>query len=120
MDFYLSYNNKEDELRLPVTPSSFELSISTDNTTVNIQNIGEVNLIGKVGLANISIEGFFPNSEYSFCTYTGFPLPMECVALIKKWQTSGRPIRLIITDTDINYAMAINTFSYGAEAGTGR
>lgn len=118
MDFYLSFNNKEDELRLPVTPSSFELSFSNENTTVNIQNIGEINLIGKTGLASISIKSFFPVTEYHFCKYTGFPTPIECVSLIQKWQTSGRPIRLIITETDINYAMAINTFSYGIDDGT--
>ena len=113
MDFYLSYNNKEDELRLPVTPDSFEISITTNNKVINIQNIGDVALIGKLGLASISINSFFPAQEYNFCKYRGFPSPDECVALIKKWQNSGRPIRLIITGTDINYAMTINNFKYG-------
>lgn len=118
MDFYLSFNNKEDELRLPVIPTSFEISIDNNNQIVNIQNIGNINLIGKTGLAKISISSFFPSIEYSFCKYTGFPTPTECINLIKKWQISTKPIRLIITETPINLAMSIDNFKYGISDGT--
>ena len=60
MDYYLSFNNNEERLRLPVIPSSFEISIPHQNTTVNITNLGEINLIGKTGLATMTIESFFP------------------------------------------------------------
>jgi hypothetical protein len=59
VDYYLSFNNNEERLRLPVIPSSFEISIPHQNTTVNITNLGEINLIGKPGLATMTIESFF-------------------------------------------------------------
>ena len=118
MDFYLSYNNNEEQLRLPVTPSDFELSQRNNNTVVNINALGEINLIGKKGLASISLSSFFPAQEYYFCKYTGFPKPYECVKMIQKWRDSGRPIRLIITGTSINYAMTVENFIFSEQDGT--
>lgn len=118
MDFYLSYNNNEEQLRLPVTPGQFELSQRNNNTVVNINALGEINLIGKKGLASISLSSFFPVQEYYFCKYTGFPKPYECVKMIQKWRDSGRPIRLIITGTSINYAMTIENFIFSEQDGT--
>ena len=118
MDFYLSYNNNEEQLRLPVTPSDLELSQRNNNTVININALGEINLIGKKGLASISLSSFFPAQEYYFCKYTGFPKPYECVKMIQKWRDSGRPIRLIITGTSINYAMTIENFIFSEQDGT--
>lgn len=118
MDVYLSFNNGEEQLRLPVTPSKFTLTERHNNTVLNITNLGEINMIGKKGLASVSLSSFFPAKEYYFCTYTGFPKPYECIKMLKKWKDSGRPIRLIITNTPINYAMTIESLSYGEQDGT--
>lgn len=118
MDFYLSYNNNEEQLRLPVIPGEFEMSQRNNNTIVNINSIGEINLIGKKGLASISLSSFFPAQEYYFCKYTGFPKPYECVKLIQKWKDSGKPIRLIITGSSVNYAMTIESFTFSEQDGT--
>ena len=119
MDYYLSFNNNEERLRLPVIPSSFEVTIPHQNTTVNITELGEINLIGKTGLASMTIQSFFPNQDYPFCLYTGYPKPYECIKLLLKWKESGKPIRVIVTETPINYAMAIESLSYSEVDGTG-
>ncbi len=119
MDYYLSFNNNEERLRLPVIPSSFEVNIPHQNTTVNVTNLGEVNLIGKTGLMNMTIESFFPNQDYSFCLYKGYPKPYEYIKQLLKWKESGRPIRVIVTGTPINYAMAIESLTYSEVDGTG-
>lgn len=119
MDYYLSFNNNEERLRLPVIPSSFEVNIPHQNTTVNVTNLGEVNLIGKTGLMNMTIESFFPNQDYSFCLYKGYPKPYEYIKQLLKWKESGRPIRVIVTGTPINYAMAIESLIYSEVDGTG-
>lgn len=119
MDYYLSFNNNEERLRLPVIPSSFEVLIPHQNTTVNITNLGEINLIGKTGLATMTIESFFPKQQYSFCLYKDFPQPYECIKMLLKWKESGKPIRVIVTETLINYAMAIESISYSERDGTG-
>ena len=119
MDYYLSFNNNEERIRLPVLPSSFEVTVPHQNTTVNITNLGEINLIGKTGLINMNIEGFFPNQEYPFCLYTSFSKPYEYIKQLLKWKNSGKPIRVIVTNTPINYAMAIESLTYSEVDGTG-
>ena len=119
MDYYLSFNNNEERLRLPVIPSSFEVNIPHQNTTVNINQLGEFNLIGKTGLMSMTIESFFPAQQYSFCLYRDFQKPYECIKQLLKWKDSGRPIRVIVTGTPINYAMAIESLIYSEVDGTG-
>lgn len=119
MDFYLSFNNNAEQIRLPVTPSSFKISQKHNNTVLNITSIGEINLIGNKGLASLTISSFFPSSEYYFCKYFGFPKPYEFVKTIQKWKNSCKPIRVIVTGTPINYAMGIDEFSFSEEDGTG-
>ena len=119
MDYYLSFNNNEERIRLPVIPSSFEVNIPHQNTTVNITQLGEINLIGKTGLMNMIIESFFPNQQYNFCLYKDFHRPYEYIKQLLKWKDSGKPIRVIVTGTPINYAMAIESLTYSEVDGTG-
>lgn len=118
MDFYLSFNNGAEQLRLPVNPSSFQVSQKHNNTVVNISNLGELNLIGKAGLTTFTIESFFPAQEYYFCKYKGFPRPYECVKMIQNWKKQNKPIRLIITETLINYGVTIESFTFSEDDGT--
>ena len=119
MNYYLSFNNNEERIRLPVIPSSFEVSIPHQNTTVNITNLGEINLIGKTGLMSMTIESFFPAQQYSFCLYNDFLKPYEYIKQLLMWKNSGKPIRVIVTGTPINYAMAIENLIYSEVDGTG-
>ena len=119
MEIWLSWQNNTERLRLPVLPPSFGVEVGNLNTRVNINEIGNINLIGKSDLKEITIERFFPAQEYYFCEYTGFPKPYECVDMIEGWRLSGKPIRLIITETPINLALAIDNFTFGERDGTG-
>ena len=119
MEIWLSFNNNAERLRLPVLPPSFEVVVDNLNTRVNINEIGNINLLGKSDLKEMTLETFFPAQDYYFVEYNGFPPPYSCVEMIDSWRTSGKPIRLIITDTNINLAMGIESFSYGERDGTG-
>jgi nucleoid-associated protein YgaU len=103
---------------LPITPPRFELSNPHINKVININDLGDINLIGKRGLSEISIESFFPKQNYYFCKVT--PLdPQDYIDMILKWKNSSKPIRLIITDTSINIAVSIEEFLYGVKDGSG-
>lgn len=117
MEYWLIYS-EEEKLRLPVPPASFELQTGNNNTTVNVNSAGEVNIIGKKKLDSLSFSTFFPSKNYTFCQYNNFPAPYECVEMLKKWRDSGKPIRIIITDTDINHTVSIEGFNYGEKAGS--
>ena len=122
MEFWLSYNNKEEELQLPVPPPVFTIVKGNINKTVTTSNVaGEINLLGKGEgkLAEIELASFFPAQNYSFCQYRGFPRPYSCVEMIERWRKTGQPIRLIVTGTDINMAAGVEGFEYGERDGTG-
>lgn len=119
MEFWLSFNNKAEVLRLPVVPPSFEISKGNNINVVNITEFGEIAVIGIGKLATIEISSFFPIRDYPFCQYSDFPKPYECVNLIERWKDSKRPIRLIITDTNINMACCIEDFKYSQKDGSG-
>lgn len=119
MEFWLSFRNNKERLRLPVLPPDFEVDTGKNNTKVMLHELGEINLIGKSRLRAMSIQTFFPAQEYSFCEYKGFPKPYECVEQIEKWEATEEPIRLIITGTNINIPFAIENFKYGERDGTG-
>lgn len=107
----------KEELRLPVLPSSYDMSYTHNNTEVNITNFGTVNLIGNRNLATAELESFFPNKNYNFVQYKGFPEPNACVELINKWMQA--PVRYIVTGTKIDLLMSIEEFTYKEQDGTG-
>lgn len=119
MEYWLSWQNNTDRLRLPVNPEQLIITRGSTNTVVNINDLGDFKLIGKTGLASITLDSIFPAQKYPFCTYPEFPTPYDCVKLIEKWQESSKPIRLIVTETPLNIALAIESFEYGEEDGTG-
>lgn len=113
---YLQCNGNR--IQFPVAPSSFGVSVKQNNSTVNINNIGELNMIGKTGLATMSLASFFPNQQYTFCACTA-DNPYSYVGKIDSWRTSGRPCRFIISDTPVNYAVTIEDFKWDEHDGTG-
>lgn len=107
----------DESLRLPILPSSFEKTLQRQNETVNITNYGEVNLIGKSGLDTITLSSFFPNKQYGFVQYAGYPKPYDCIKLLNSWMDN--PIRVTITKTDINMLSTIESFTHSEQDGTG-
>lgn len=114
MDIYIKWNNDKNSIRIPVLPSEFHLSESVNNTTVNIHNLGDINLKGKKGLDEISFESFFPCQEYGFIHGRFREMPYDSyVKKIDRIIEKNKTVHLIITETDINGFFLIETFSYG-------
>ena len=60
-----------DDQMLPVTPSQLQLKIKNHNKTLTLINEGEINLLKRPGLTEISFRASFPNVKYPFASYTG-------------------------------------------------
>lgn len=119
MKFICSFNNKAEKFQLPITPPSIEVSMQNNNSTLNINEIGEILIIGKSGLMKLTIESFFPNQDYYFADVRYSRKPYEYVNQILKWKNSGKPMRLAVVGTPINHPFAIESFVYKEEDGTG-
>jgi len=113
------FNQDSTWLQLPVPPSSYSIKLGNNNSVVNVESVGEVNILGDSKLSEISFESFFPARKYYFCAYSDIPAPFECVAQIEIFRKSKKPIRVILTGTDINDLFSIETFEYGERDGTG-
>lgn len=118
MEFWLTFNNGAEGHQLPVAPSAFEIKDASLNTIVNISSLGNINLIGNRDVKKVTLESFFPAQDYPFVTTTKRHNPFIYIQNIKKWKESKKPIRLTITGTPINIALAIDNFDYGVRDGT--
>lgn len=103
--------------RFAVLPSEYELTSENNNTQVIINSLGEINLLGKRKLKNISFSSFFPKQKYSFCEYTTFPTPKESVRLIEEMKNNG-VLRLTMTGAPVNMDCTIESFVWGENDGT--
>ena len=111
MDIFLSVNNREQILQLPVVPPEFTITKPRKNDTFETASQGDLKLLGTEGLKGIVINSFFPVRDYPFLrsrAYKGF----EYVYIIDTWLNSKLPIRLIVTETPINMAITVDNFSY--------
>lgn len=107
----------KDSIQLPILPASYNVTRDAGHETVNVQNLGDVTILGKRGLSSIELESFFPNKDYSFAAYKKKQSPWEYVKKILSWQE--KTLRLVVTKTKINMQVVISSFSYGEEDGTG-
>ena len=111
MDIYLSVNNRADILKIPVLPSQFTISKPQSTETFETVSHGELMLIGSPKLKSISISSFFPIRDYPYLRDKSMK-GWEYVYKIDTWIDLKLPIRLIITETPINMAVAVKDFKY--------
>lgn len=107
----------KDAIQLPILPPSIQIGMENGHQTVNVQTKGEVIVLGKKGLKTLELSSFFPNADYPFAAYAKDRDPYEYVKKIESWME--KPIRVTITETNINLRFIIQSFSYGEPDGTG-
>lgn len=116
MEFWLQMGDTE-KIQLPVKPTEYNVSVSHKNTVINVLKIGDVNLMGKTGLREITLSSFFPAKDYNFSNNSDRKEPFTYVEMIERWRKSGSPVRVIITGT-LNMNATIESFSYGEKDAT--
>ena len=117
MEFWIKQDNSG-ALQLPVKPTEFNVTVAHRNTVVNVIQLGDINLMGKTGLREISLSSFFPAKDYNFSNNSGRKKPITCVNRLERWRKSGKPVRVIITDL-LNMEATIETFTWGERDATG-
>ncbi len=115
MEIWLKQN--EQSFRFAVLPPEYELVSALNNTSVDINALGEISLIGKRKLKTIPLSSIFPFQKYSFCQYTSFPTPIESVRIIENMKNNG-VLTLIMTGTPVNMDCTIESFTWGENDGT--
>ncbi|ERT59336.1 hypothetical protein [Megasphaera vaginalis (ex Srinivasan et al. 2021)] len=109
-----------DSFTIPVTPRKISFSMSQNNKTVNITQVGEALLFGQPKLHTVSWSCFFPATVHDYPFVVGDRKdPSECINLIKKWKEAKNPIRVIVTETPINLMMGITDMQCAKQDGSG-
>lgn len=120
MDVYIKDEKNNINFRCPVNPFK-TLSKESERRfkTGDIINYGEVDIY-KTGenIEEISFDTLFPK-EYneSFCKYADLKDPQSTVNMFEKWVLQEEPLRLIITDININMLVNISKFKQTHNAG---
>lgn len=113
MKLFLSVNNNEIVIVLPVTPRQIEVTSPMLNEKFNSITDGEINLIGKRGLKTVRLNAILPGEEYTFInsnTYLGY----RGVQVIEILRDRGQPLRLVSDDPEypLNMAVTIDAFTH--------
>lgn len=119
--YWLTFNNEKERLRLPVLPESFKIVNSSKNESVDISGLGEITIKQDRPAMVFSFSSFFPKAGFPGIEYTGFPSPSTCRATIERWKEAEQPIHFIITGSSVNIFATIENFEYeerGGDIGT--
>ena len=100
----LWHNNGAERIYLAVNPAEISISRPNRNRVASLAMGGTVNLWGGRGLREVRLTTFLPAAQSPFSDGND---PEAVLAMLKSWQDSGDPIRLILSDSDINDAFLI-------------
>ncbi|MBY2444023.1 LysM peptidoglycan-binding domain-containing protein [Clostridioides difficile] len=89
-DFYL------DGVQLPIAPPKLEIKVTNKNKTVDLINTGEVNILKKEGLSEISFEAEFTHNKLPFYrgTFKDVQFFLSKLELLK---TDCKPFQFIVS-----------------------
>ena len=107
------------KLRLPVNPEVNEYESPFLYEDYEVEGLGEATTIKLRGLREFTISSFFPR-EYnpSYCEYSNFPSPQECLATLERWRDMRKPFRYIVTGAGgVNLRVTIRDLSVRGEKG---
>lgn len=107
-----------ESVTFPVSPPSFEVSNAYNNSTINVNSLGDINMLGKRGLTTIKFSSFFPAQAYSGIVRSAPDSPYSYIEKIKSFAQKGQPCKLAISNTNINLNVSIDSFDYSEKDGT--
>jgi len=106
----------QEELILPVTPASFELSHGVKMETINIHTLGDVNLAGYGIMPSFKVNCMFPAKYYSFNQSETLTPPYDYIWKLEAWCDKHSVLDWTI-DTLI-VPVLIESITYGEKDGT--
>lgn len=110
---------EEEKLTLPVTPWEYSVSSGQMNKVVSITQVGEALIFSNPKLRTLKFSCFFPSLHHEYPFVVGDEKePADCISLLTKWKESKKPVRVVISDSPVNMAMAIMSFDYHEKDGT--
>lgn len=108
-DGQIILTGKTGSITLPVPPPSYSVKIANNNSIVNIQSLGDINMIGKTGLQKISFSTFLPGIDNTLYKAVD---TAEYIKKINSLRTSDTYCHVTIVGTNVDLDVTIDSFDY--------
>lgn len=109
------------QMHFPVNPPEINIKRDKSYETLTLALQGEFDIPGGEKIKEISFSSFFPiEHEPGYCRTAEVPNPQHAMNQLNTWMVSRQPLRLIITNTDVNVLVMIashNSSFRGGEPG---
>lgn len=107
------------ELVLPVTPASYTWEHANRVETIQLDQLGEINLPGGVLMGSCTLSDvLLPARLYSFCNPGAVANPYIYLEQLERWSDAGTAVRWLVSGTPTNAQVLLESISYGERDGT--
>ncbi|MYL45059.1 LysM peptidoglycan-binding domain-containing protein [Virgibacillus halodenitrificans] len=110
MDFYLIQPNGK-KIHFPVNPETVDVQTEKKIDTINLNDIGEIDITVGERRAEYRFSSFFPKYHDSYCQYENIPDPDVAIKELNKIREAGKPVRLLISGSSINSLVLITNIT---------
>ncbi len=104
------------QYELSVNPPEISVTQENKDKTIDLLNVGEVNVPGMRGLIKVSLATFLPDSNSPFFTGTA---PEQIVQAVKKAKNGQKAVRIIISGSDVNTQFNVSSMNEIYKEGQG-
>lgn len=112
MDIFLSeVSNKSSSFTFQSLPERIKTKFGTKYQNYDIISKGTVKIPRGLEAETISWDGtFYGKSKRNEVMIREWSSPAECVKVLRNWMIKGTVLRLLVTETNINYDVTISDF----------
>lgn len=112
MDIFLSeVSNKSSSFTFQSLPERIKTKFGTKYQNYDIISKGTVKIPRGLEAETISWDGtFYGKSKRNEVMIREWTSPTECVKVLRNWMIKGTVLRLLVTETNINYDVTISDF----------
>lgn len=107
-----------EQLVLPVTPARYNWRTGVKMETISISALGDVFRPGGNAPFSGSLEFLLPAHEYGFLEPEGMADPQYYLDRLSRWVKAKKPVRLIVTGTEVNCLVYLESLEHGEDDGS--
>lgn len=107
-------------LTLPVTPAGYTWGVGHNLETINISQLGDVYRPGgRSRFSGEALECLLPAQDYPWMEPGAIANPQYYVDILTAWAAAGEPVRYIVSGTQINTQVYLESVEWRERDGTG-
>ena len=107
-------------LTLPVTPARYAWGVGRNIETIHISQLGDVYRPGgRSRFSGEALECLLPAQNYPWMEPGAIANPQYYLDILTAWAAAGEPVRYIVSGTEINTLVYLESVEWREQDGTG-